>query len=226
MSFVVVTPRGAKFAPPEPQALDTDLPAAELEAEVAQRVRREVARLRDEAQALGRAEGERLGRDAAQAEAAQAQEAAITALREAWGQLAAPLKGKEHDLAELVTELSFALARHIVGVEVNANAESLKALVARLIRDAAAERGARQSIVVRLHPDDHVLLSPVTRIEDAHLLADATISRGGALVEIIAPEGDPIDKIEWDATIEARLEAVQAALTLPGGHASTGSAAF
>ncbi len=38
-------------------------------------------------------------------------------------------------------------------------------------------------------------------------------------MEIIAPDGDPLDKIEWDASLTGRLESIRAALTLPGGEA-------
>ena len=220
MSFVLVPRRSVNVLAPEVLGPDTAAP----EADIAQRVRHEVARLRAQAEAEGRAQGEAEGRSAAQAQAAEGLEAAIAALRDAWSQLAAPLVQRERDLAELVTDLSLALARHIVGVEVNASADSLKTLVARLISEAESERSPRQSIVVRLNPADHALLDPVTHIENAHLLADAAISRGGALVEIIAPDGDPIDKIEWDATIETRIGEIQAALALHSDRYGGGSA--
>jgi flagellar assembly protein FliH len=232
MSFVVKPRRRAKSGlsadlADAAVAIDVadDALDAEMQAEIAQQVQREVARLRAQAEAEGHAEGAEEGHRAAQAQAAAALESAVAALREAWTQLAAPLARKEHDLAELVTELSFALARHMVGVEVNANAESLETLVAQLIREAASERGPRQSIVVRLNPADHALLQPVTQIEEVHLLSDAAISRGGALVEIIAPDGDPVDKIEWDATIETRIASIQEALALHAPRDGGGSTA-
>lgn len=199
-----------------------------LSAETAQLVAQEVARLRAAAEAEARIRGEAAGRALAQNEALAALQPGISALHAAWSQLAAPLAQKEHELAELVTDLSFALARHIIGVEVTANADGLKTLVARLIREAASERGPRQSLVVRLHPADHALLTGangLAGIEDAHLLADAAISRGGAMVEIIAPDGDPNDKIEWDATIETRIASIHAALALDGTRRADGEAA-
>lgn len=225
MSFVLVPRRSADAPMPEPPPPDPAVAdTAALEADIAQRVGQEVARLRAQAEAEGRAQGEAQARDAAQAQTAAALEPAIAALREAWTQLTAPLTRKEQELAELVTDLSFSLARHIVGAEVNANADSLKSLVARLIQEAASECGPRQSIVVRLNPADRDLLDPVVQIDNAHLLADAAVSRGGAVIEIIAPDGDPIDKIEWDATIETRIELVRAALALRGARHGGGSA--
>lgn len=223
MSFKVVPRQRVKaFVSAVLTSEETD--RTKRDAEIAQRVQQEVAQLREQAEADGRAQGEAEGRRAAQADGAAAIETAIAALRDAWTQLAAPLAQKEHDLAALVTDLSFELARHIVGVEVNANADSLKALVARLIQEAASERAPRQSIVVRLNPADHVLLAPFIQIENMHSLTDATISRGGALVEIIAPDGDPIDKIEWDATIESRIDSIRAALALHATTSGDGSA--
>jgi flagellar assembly protein FliH len=181
---------------------------------VARRVSDEVARLRAAAEAEGRAAGTQAGHAAAQAETASLAAPAIKALQEAWSQLDAPLRQREHDVAALVTDLAFELARHIVGVEVKANAESLRALVTQLLQEAAAERTSKQSIVVRLNPVDHAVLAPLLVLEEGRLTADPAIGRGGAMVELIAPEGDPLDRIEWDASIEARLASVRTALGL------------
>jgi flagellar biosynthesis/type III secretory pathway protein FliH len=212
MSFVVLKDASRAEALP-PLLID---PAAQ-EAEIAERVEREVARLRQRAEAEGRARGEAEARRLAQA-AKLTQEAAVAsavaAVEAVWSQLAAPLAHKEEALADLVTELAFVLAQHIVGLEVTLRPDSVKALVESLIEEAARERGAQQSIVVRLHPADHAVLAPLMQIETVHLLADAQIAQGGTIVERIAPGGDPIDKVEWDAMIETRIETVRAALGL------------
>jgi len=204
MSFVVVGRN---------RRADEAATAGEGNATNADAARAQIAKLRAAAEAEGRAHGEAAARAAAAAQSARLRNAAA-ALHDAWTQLAAPLARKEHDLAELVTELAFVLAQHIVGVEVTMNASGLKTMVARLIEEAAAERTPRQSLVIRLHPADHALIEPLTKIDNAHLLSDVAITRGGALVEILAPDGDPIDKIEWDATIEARVETMRMALGL------------
>jgi len=223
MSYLVVSRRGEEPGPTGTSAPD---PVAEDHRRaIAAEIATAVATLRVKAEAEGRAIGEAAGRQAAQAEAGAALSTAIAALREAWSQFAAPMAQKEQDLAELVTDLSFELARHIVGVEVSANPESLKALVAKLILEAAAERKPRQSIVVRLNPADHAQLAPVMQLDNGHLMADAAIARGGAIVEIVAPDGDPSDKIEWDATIGARIENIRAALALHSGNGAEEEAA-
>ena len=187
---------------------------AAQEADITRRVRQEVSRLRDKAEAEGRAKGEAEARAAMEPQAAALQ-TALAALNDAWGQLAAPLAAKEHDLAELVTELSFVLARHITGVDSATNPEALQNLVTRLIAEAATERGPRQTLLLRLNPADHAHLSTVIPRETANLLADDAITQGGARIEIITPEGDPIDKIEWDATLDGRLDTIRTSLNLP-----------
>jgi flagellar biosynthesis/type III secretory pathway protein FliH len=211
MSFVTRS-RGKDFVQAV-LAQDAAIIAAQ-ETEISRRVRVEVTRQRAQAEAAGRAQGEAEAREAMAPDAA-ALKTAIAALGVAWAQLAAPLAQKEHDLADLVTELSFLLARHITGTEAQTNPASLHGLVTRLIAEAAAERGPRQSLLLRLNPADHAHLSPLIPAETANLLADEKIVQGGALVEIIAPDGDPIDKIEWDATLKGRFTAIRDALSLP-----------
>ncbi len=182
--------------------------------EVERRVGAEIALLRAAAEAEGRAVGEAAGHEAARAETASRAAPAIGALRAVLEQLDAPLRTREQEVAALVTDLAFELARHIVGVEVKADAASLRQLVERLLQEAAAERTPRQRIVVRLNPADHAVLEPLVQLEHGALRADPGLSRGGAMVELIAPEGDPLDRIEWDASLEARLAAMRAALGL------------
>ncbi len=217
MSFQLVK----RPQPRSPAPVGVPVPAAPAN-EAADTLRAELAALRAQAREEGRAAGEAEGRAALHVQA-EALENAAAALRAAGAQLAAPLAETEHDLADLVLDLAFELAAHVVGVEVATSPASLKTLVVRLIQEAATERGPKQSIVVRLNPADHALIAPMLAADHAHLLPDAAISRGGALVEVIAPNGDPIDKTEWDATIEARIAAMRAALALNGGAPEGGA---
>ncbi len=219
MSFVIVR-RTAADATAGAPALPAAPDLAKIEAEAEARIEREVSRLRVQAEAEGRARGEAEAQRLAQA-AQNAHDAAvalaIAALNTAWQQLIAPLAQKEEAIAELVTELSFVLARHIIALEIALHPDSVRPLVDGLVAEAARMRAAQQTIVIRLHPEDYALLAPCTAIEHAHLLADTQITRGGTIVELIASSGDPIDKVEWDATIETRLATVRAALGLDEG---------
>jgi flagellar biosynthesis/type III secretory pathway protein FliH len=206
MSFVTIS-RNKTFVQ-SVLSQDAAVVAAQ-EAEIARRVRQEVTKLRDAAETEGRAAGETAIR-AVMAPRAAVLETAISALRLAATQLAAPLAHKERDLAELSVELGFLLARHIsLGAD-----ENLLGMVTKLLDEAAAERGARQILRLRLNPADHLLLDGKLPPESAELVADEKTAPGGAVVEIITPDGDPVDKIEWDATLHGRLETIRAALGL------------
>src|ERR1700723_2540308 len=108
---------------------------------VERRVIEEIARLRAAAEAEGRAAGEEAGHAAAQTQTARPAQPqpAIKAFEDAWNQLGAPSRQREQDVAALVTDLAFELARHIVGVEAKTNADGLRVLVTRLLEEAAAE---------------------------------------------------------------------------------------
>jgi flagellar biosynthesis/type III secretory pathway protein FliH len=189
--------------------------AAAREAEIARRVRQEVAKLRAAAEAEGHAAGDAESR-ALMAPRAAVLETTIAALQEAAGQLVAPLAQKERDLAELSVELAFLLASHIsLGTDISAG--GLLGLVTKLLDEAAAERGARQVLRLRLNPADQLQLDGRIAPEAAQLVADDKIAPGGACVEIITPDGDPVDKIEWDATMHGRLETIRTALGLKEG---------
>jgi flagellar biosynthesis/type III secretory pathway protein FliH len=188
--------------------------AAEIaaqEAEIARRVRQEVAKLREQAEAEARNLGEAAAL-AAMAPRLAALNSSVEAVQAAAAQLAAPLAHKERDLAGLAVELAFLLARHI---SLGGEAGALHGLVDKLLDEAAAERGARQNVRLRLNPADHLQLEGRIDSEAAALIADDKIAQGGAVVEIVTQDGDPVDKVEWDATLHGRLETIRVALGLP-----------
>jgi flagellar assembly protein FliH len=213
MSFhVVPKPRPRAPAAPRPEEAAAE---AGRRAEIETAVATEVARRRAAAEEAGRREGEASARLLLAAQEAAVAAAAV-ALQAACRQLAAPLAGREAELAELVMDMGLELARHVVGVAVTADQSGLRALVEKLLLEAAAERGPRQSVVVRVNPADHAQIDAKLLGEGVHLLADAAVTCGGAKVEIVAPDGDPLEKTEWDATIESRIAALREALRLDG----------
>ncbi len=187
---------------------------AAQEAEIVRRTKLELAKLREKAEAEARAaiEAEAL---TAVAQRLEMLDQAAAALRLTAAQLAAPLAQKERELAELAVELGFILACHISGAgAANAEPASLHQLVSVLLAEANAARGARQILRLRLNPADFAQLKTLIAPEVAQLQADASIGPGGAVVEIICPEGDPVDKVEWDATLPGRFATMRAALAL------------
>jgi flagellar assembly protein FliH len=212
MSFVTVS-RNRNFVQ---AVLAPDAAAiAAQEAEIQRRVKQEVAKLRDSAMAEAKATGEEATRAALvpqQEKLAQT----LAVLEQAIAQLAAPLAQKEQDLAKLVLEMAFLLARHIAGGESGDAKTELASLVKNLLQEAAAERGPRQSLRLRLNPSDISLLKGRLPEESAALVADDAIAPGGALVELLTEDGDRLDKAEWDAGLESRFATIRAALSLPG----------
>ncbi len=210
MSFVTISQAGAAFVD---AVLNHDQAAlAAQEAELARRVRQEVGKLRAEAEAQGRQAGLEAARLTARAEQA-ALEQAKAALGEAAAQLAAPLAQKEQALADLAVELGFTLARHIIGVEVAANPAGLRALVTKLLGEAAAERTAGQAVTVRVNPADAAHLAGLVPETLGALRTDQAVAAGGALVELAAADEAPA--MLWDGTLPTRLNAAREALGLP-----------
>jgi flagellar assembly protein FliH len=213
MSFVKIPTAAANAFVQTVLAHETADLAAQ-EAEIARRARQEVTKLRAAAEAEARDAGLR----AAQAEMAPRQQALATAtqaLENAAAQLAAPFSRKENELAKLVTELAFRLAEHIIGLQPSGSA-AMQLLVTGLLEEAAAARGPQQILQLRLNPADHAAIAPLITSPAVLLQADETIARGGAVAELNAPGGDPLDKMEWDARLQTRLAAIRAALGLAG----------
>ncbi|MBU6418107.1 MAG: hypothetical protein KGQ79_00065 [Proteobacteria bacterium] len=192
--------------------------AAEIaarEAEIQRRVKQEVTKLRDAAFAEAKEAGETAAR-AAMAPQQEKLTRMLTVLEEAAAQFAAPLALKEQDLAELVLDMGFQLARHIAGGESgNARAE-LAGLVKTLLKEAAAERGMNQTIRLHLHPSDIPALWNKLPDDTLVLVPDDSITPGGVLLELLAEDGDRQDKAEWDARLESRFTTLRAGLALPG----------
>lgn len=216
MSFILVRKPSETAAPAAVMTEEEKAAAAKaMERKVAEQVAATVAEARVAAEAEGRAAGEAAAQAAAAAtriDQEKAVTAAVSAFSAAAAELTAPLAHKEQDLALLVTELAFLLARHIIRQEVSLRPQSLSGLVAELLEEATRERQSGQTIIVRLHPQDHALIAPQFDLPQVHLLADAQIERGGTLVELLTQDGDPIDKVEWDGRIGSRIEALRHAL--------------
>ncbi|GAB0116654.1 FliH/SctL family protein [Acidisoma sp. 7E03] len=213
MSFILV--RKIPDAPVPTATEEEAAASAALAREMDDRVREAVAAMRSAAEAEGRAAGEaqaRVAAEAARIERETAVAAAVSALSAATAELTAPLARKEQELAALVTELAFLLAAHVVRQEVTLRSDSVQALVADLLEEATRERHAGQTIIVRLHPRDHATIAPQFDLPQVHLLADSQIERGGTLVELLTQDGDPIDKVEWDAQLGSRIETLRRTL--------------
>jgi flagellar biosynthesis/type III secretory pathway protein FliH len=159
--------------------------AAELAQEHARREAAERERRAAEAYARGYEEGRLAGEIAEQARlrhAVHAAERALDELREGEEQWTGRIE-------ENVCALAVAVARHIIGREVRADAEA----VADVVRRALQEFPIDQPLRIRVHPADLALLATCLSADgtpiaiapgrDARWLADALILPGGCLIE-------------------------------------------
>lgn len=212
MSFVKISRTEKAFKDGAPGTLSPE--AEEQEQEIQNRVQQELGKLRqkvmEDATAAARADA----LNALQPVETQLQQA-LAALQDACTQLSAPLAQREQDVAELVLDMAFQLANHIIGEQVTRDSAPLLALVTKLLQEANTERTAQQRLVVRLNPADASTLKDNPPGHDVEIVSDTNLSPGGAVVELMAKEGDQLDKAEWDARLESRLEAMRKALLLP-----------
>lgn len=127
------------------------------------------------------------------------------------------LDALEQQLAGRVAGVSLELARQVVRSELIERPE----LVVEVAEEAlSALLSSARQIVVRLHPEDHAVvqgrLDEILQSRGARLVADASIRRGGCLVDS--------DIALVDATVEARWERAAGAMghQAPwlGGHES------
>ncbi len=146
---------------------------------------------RHEGLELGLLEGRSLGQDAT-ASALGALSAVVEELHQR----------DERDLAQLehlAVELAFELARAILDRELAVTTDP----GTDAIRRALALRAGRETVRVRLHPDDAALVdgSPPADVE---IVIDPSLPRGGAAVEL----GDGFADLSIDAALERVREAL------------------
>lgn len=115
------------------------------------------------------------------------------------------LESLEQQLAGRIAGVALELARQVVRTELKLQPELVVAVAEQAL--AALLASARQ-VIVRLHPEDHALalpqLSDMLAARGARLLPDASLSRGGCVVES--------DIAVIDAAIEARWDQAAASM--------------
>ncbi|HSF26499.1 MAG TPA: FliH/SctL family protein [Actinomycetes bacterium] len=175
--------------------------------------------------AAGWAEGCRLGLEAGRAEtvAAAAREAEATARRQT--EFAQALQGLSRAAAALEATVAPAAAT-IDRLAIDAAVELVELLLDRelalaqtpaldAVRRALALTPAGRPVVVRLHPDDHAVLSALgapTLDREITLVADPSVERSGAIAEC--------DATRVDAQLGPALARVRAVLSGDAGAAA------
>lgn len=196
---------------PMPELVDLDaLTGASRRAVDPQVVAEAEARGYADGHAAGYQDGYAAGQQDAVEEAAQADrarteavEAALAALATAAADLSACRGADLADVEDALVDGAFELATAVVGRELQlADAPGRDAL-ARALRLA----DSREPVLARLHPDDVATLGDHAELapgRDVTVVADATVERGGCLVEL----GDG----RVDARLSTALERVKAVL--------------
>lgn len=152
-----------------------------------------------EAREAGRAEGEAQGRRAVQAEVDGMLQKLAAAIHEA-----SELRSRLRDEAEAdLVRLAIAIARKIVGRELNADPETITGLV-----KAALEKVRTNEVLrVRVHPEHSARIGEcLNRYGAAHaeVIADATADRGAAIFETT--------RGNFDASVETQLREIERGL--------------
>lgn len=164
-------------AEPEPAERE----AEEAPVDVGAQIAAACARVEVDAYARGRADGEREARALAESQLSTA----VAALAEAVNIVRVHEARWTANAEENIAALAVAVARHIVGHEVNADPETVRTLVSRALVGMPLD----SAIVVRLHPDDLVACAGLVvpdvagRTPDIRWTADPHVLRGGCLIE-------------------------------------------
>lgn len=169
----------------------------------------------------GREEGFHTGRQEGRAAAEQtlvehmAQEKAeIEALLSA---LTNPLKSLTSNVAEAIVEGAQHLAELMVSAHIDSDTHALQAVISEILREEAEiGAGADQRLVIRVSPGRCESVSALAEQRGADIVVDETMGDGDVRVTLTKDTGDPVNKIEWDATLRARWDAIRKALSLDG----------
>jgi flagellar assembly protein FliH len=131
----------------------------------------------------------------------------------------AQLDGLQQQLAQAVTQCALTLAREVVRSELALRPEAVVAVAQEAIDTLLL---TARHVTVRVHPDDQVLVAQgageVLQARGARLIADATVTRGGCLVDsdIASVDGSVVNR--WRrAAASLGSEMTWAAASAPTG---------
>jgi flagellar assembly protein FliH len=164
----------------------------------------------------GLARGERDAREAFQQELAPV----LAGLQQMLGSLDGCRQKLRRDAEQEVVALAMAVARKIVGHELQTSDQAL----AGIVREALGRTGVAGAIRVRLHPDDlqrmraahEGIAAVVADAGQVHFEADASLTGGGCLVET--------ELGQIDARVEEQLRVIEEAFRaemMPSGTCET-----
>ena len=104
------------------------------------------------------------------------------------------------DQAIALETLAIAAARRIVGAQLDLAPDTVKSIVSQVL-----ERARRaQQVTIRVHPDDITRIEEMPQTQAATIQGDASVERGGCIVET--------ELGQLDGRIDVQLAALERAL--------------
>lgn len=171
-----------------------------------------------QAEQRGYAEGLQRGHDAglvqAQAEVEAQLVDARANLEAATKALAEPWKAMRGDIADAIVESAVHLARAMVGQLPDMDPVLMQRIVEEILDEASGMGGGGHAVRFRVHPANQPNVTHWTAACGAEVAADDRLGRADVLAEWVGKDGDPMNRIDWDASLEGRWRAIRRALGL------------
>lgn len=128
--------------------------------------------------------------------------------------LTQPLKTLKGDIADAVTDAAVQLARVIVNQTVAVDPHALEGIVREILTEAEEANGNGHHLKLIVCPDMRASIESLARGHSVEVVADERLTQGDIRAVMTRDSGDPVNKIEWDATLENRWTAIKKALGL------------
>lgn len=166
----------------------------------------------------GREDGFKQGVEQGQQEGLAAAQDTLKAQSEALEQalqaLSDPLPTLKRYLSQVIAEGAFGLAKRIVGEVMSGSPQALSSVVEDILGEASEARANDHALRLYVHPDDAATIEPMAQAHGAELVRDNALGRGDVKATLSRRNGDPVHRIEWDASLSTRLDEVRKAIGL------------
>ncbi|HEX7370796.1 MAG TPA: hypothetical protein VF284_11010, partial [Rhodanobacteraceae bacterium] len=83
-----------------------------------------------------------------------------------------------------------------------------------ILKEALTVRGEGNTLRLYVGPGNKTEVAHWTREDNVEVIVDAKLGPADMRAELIRGDGDPINRIDWDAAVATRWKAVEQALRL------------
>lgn len=168
----------------------------------------------------GYSEGREEGQEAARQAGEQTRQAEKAQLKAVLAALVQPLEAIREDLADGVTDGAQALARLIVGANLELDRSLIRHTVTQILDEAATNKGPGARLRLRVAAADRPATEAMidTRRADdlpVDIVEDDQLGPGDVQATLLHDNGDPANQVEWDARLETRWDTIRQALKTP-----------